>query len=557
MAVDVPIWSWLAGIVVALVLAALIARERARLLRVQDQLAAARDEAEAGMRARSQFLANMSHEIRTPLNGILGLAALLQEADLPPTEAHYVRTIADSGSHLLHLLNDVLDFSRLEAGGIQLETTAFDLRGIVRDAIDMLAGQAAAKGIALTWDAAADVPRRAGGDPRRLRQVLLNLIGNAIKFTRAGSVHVAIERLGLDEGDERIGFSVTDTGIGIPQGAQARLFGQFAQMDGSIARRFGGSGLGLAISQRLVERMGGSISVDSTPGAGSSFRFSVKLRARRASDFDHSLTSPPVVAPPPPQARAHCRILVAEDNATNRLVATRTLERMGHEVHAVQDGEMAVAAVQAGDYDLVLMDVMMPVMDGLAATAAIRALPGPVGRLPIVGLTAASSHADELACLTAGMDHFASKPISAERLAAVIARVVPAISPGRTGGANPSARENRGFDAALLDTTARDIGRDATEEMVRQFIASADAQMAAITGEARAGSAAGVASRAHLLSNAARNVGLLRVGQAAGELRSMAGNAPAEALRHASESLASLLASGIDDLREWRPSGVR
>ena len=407
----------------------------------EEALAAARDAAEAAGRARSEFLAVMSHEIRTPLNGIIGVAGLLQDMNLGPTEQQYARLVLDSGNHLLQLINDILDYSRLDAGRLELEETAFDPRGVVRSAVDLLASQARSKGLDLVLEVAGDVPAQAVGDPRRLRQVLLNLIGNGVKFTEAGSVRVGVTRLGGEPGGVRLGFTVADTGIGIPLEAQGKLFTEFTQVDSSISRRFGGSGLGLAISRRLIARMGGTIGLESAPGKGSTFRFDILVRDCRP-EGEPGPGEP--VAGEAAAGRRSLRILVAEDNPTNRLVATRMLERMGHQVTAVIDGAEAVAAAAANSFDLVLMDVMMPEMDGLAATSAIRKLPGPVSRIPIIGLTANAMRADEVACMAAGMDHFATKPISADRLAQAIATVMR----GRAGDGR----------AAAQDVPARDIG---------------------------------------------------------------------------------------------------
>ena len=523
-------------------------------------LAAARDAAEAAGRARSEFLAVMSHEIRTPMNGIIGVAGLLQDMPLGATEKNYVRIILDSGQHLLQLINDILDFSRLDAGRLDLEETAFDVREVVRDSMELLSAEATAKGLTLSHDVAAEVPPRAVGDAHRLRQVLLNLIGNGIKFTSEGTVRLSV-RLVRSEGSAiRLGFAVSDTGIGVPPEAQGRLFTEFTQVDSSISRRFGGSGLGLAICRRLVERMGGTIGVESTPGQGSTFHFDVLLTLPRG---DLASAAPVAQAGAPGGAVVPRRILIAEDNPTNRLVATRMLERMGHRVEAVENGREAVEAVQRGGFDLVLMDVMMPEMDGLAATEAIRRLGGAAAGIPIIGLTANAMAADQERCLAAGMTHFETKPISASRLGAAIVRALelaatePASAPASAvvpvaAPAAPAARVPAGFDAQLLALLVEEIGAGPVAEVVRQFQADALRQMEDMRDLVQAGRMDLLGHQARLVARAARTVGLAQLGLAAAAIQEEVVAGRYDGLRERVEALEPLVLAGLDSLRRWQ-----
>lgn len=382
-------------------------------------LSAARDAAEAANRARAGFFAMMSHEIRTPMNAVIGFAGLLLDSRLTVEQGRFARGIRDAAEGLLQIIDDILDVSKLEAGRLSFEAVPFELDPLLDSVVSVMQLKAREKGLSLSVNVAPGTPPALVGDPGRLRQVLLNLVANAIKFTATGAVRVEVGLVERVDGKARLRFAVVDTGIGIAPEAQQLLFKEFSQVDSTIARRFGGTGLGLAICRRLVERMGGTIEVVSEAGAGSRFQFDVRMAETAPGERMQGLKEE---AGGPPERRL--RVLLAEDNASNRLVAMTRLERMGHRVDAVGNGAEAVAAVQMAPYDVVLMDVMMPEMDGMEAARAIRSLDGPVREIPIVALTANAFRSDEEACREAGMDGFISKPMATERLLAVLNDVI-------------------------------------------------------------------------------------------------------------------------------------
>ncbi len=384
------------------------------------QLIEAKRAAEAAARAKGEFLATMSHEIRTPLNAVIGLSELAVETDDPAERLNYLRIVRTSAHALLALINDILDFSRIEAGRVEMETLDFDVRRWAGDVASAFTPQAQAKGLALTFHLDEDVPRMVKGDPGRLRQVAVNLLGNAIKFTPRGAVSF---RIGVEAQDTRgltLRFEVQDTGIGIERDKQDAIWEAFSQADSTTTRRFGGSGLGLAISQRLVRMMGGRIWLASRVGEGSTFVFTARVD-HSATDEEHD--SGPVTGVVP----GRLRVLVAEDNEVNQLLARRLLEREGHTVDCVASGDAAVEACRGGAYDLVLMDMQMPEMDGLEATRAIRATEALTGdHVPIVAMTANALPGDRERCLAAGMDGYVAKPIKVKELFGTIDRVLHA-----------------------------------------------------------------------------------------------------------------------------------
>lgn len=509
---------------------------------MEQELRTARDLALESARLKAEFLANVSHEIRTPMNAVIGMNRLLLDSGLSPRQREYAEIVAGAAGNLLAIINEILDLSHIEAGKLRLEEHPFDPAAAVVEVVRLLRPAAEERGLELRQRIAADVPPVVLGDGGRFRQVVTNLVGNAVKFTDRGRVEVALRAAPLSPGVVRLEGEVRDTGPGIAPDQVARLFEPFVQADGSATRRHGGTGLGLSIVKRLVEMMGGGVEVESEPGRGSVFRFQIAARLPA-----------PVVRADATASGDGPRVLVVDDNPVNQLVASHQLAELGCRPVAAGGGEEALAAIAEGGLDLVLMDCRMPGLDGFDTTRRLRDAEQPGQRLPVVAMTAATGDEEWPRCRAAGMDAILPKPVELSQLRRVLVRFValPGSGPGPEPAEGGPAAPGPGLPLVAAERLA-DLGYGSPQlvpRLVELFRGECERALAELRAAAGAGNLAEVRRVAHRLRGAAGNVGAARAGELVGRIeRQAAGSGERSRLEPLLEELATVLAATREEL---------